>query len=378
MPSRSPKSTHRSNTDQSSYRSRIGRVRRRLGEIGCAALLVTNPKDVAYLTGFLGGDSYLLVGATRSVLVSDFRYAEEVRVVEGIAEVFMRKGPLLDAATEVVRSALSKSDPLAVQDEHVTVAQRRSMGRALKGRRVVGTNGLVSGLRMRKDASEVAHIRRAIRIGEAALSDVLEELKPGMTELEIAGRLEWEMKRRGSVTPSFSSIVCARTNGSRPHHRPGTTRAGANSSVLIDWGAMWEGYHGDMTRTIALGRWPSELRDVYGLVRDAHEAAAAALAPGRTTVEIDAAARDVITGAGYGERFGHGLGHGIGLDIHESPMLSSVLPAFRLEAGHVVTIEPGVYLPGVGGVRIENDYLITERGAENLCRLPTSLEWATR
>jgi Xaa-Pro aminopeptidase len=186
------------------------------------------------------------------------------------------------------------------------------------------------------------------------------------------------MKCRGSPKPGFETIIAARANGSHPHYRPGPQKLGRNQGLLIDWGATYAGYHGDMTRVVCWGKWPKQLAEIYAIVLEAHEAAAAALRPGALTREIDKIARDIITGAGYGEQYGHGLGHGIGLDGHEEPRLSHMMAGTPLEPGHMVTVEPGIYLPGVGGVRIEDDYLITARGSENLCSLPRSLKWATR
>jgi Xaa-Pro aminopeptidase len=187
-----------------------------------------------------------------------------------------------------------------------------------------------------------------------------------------------EMKSRGSSKPSFETIVAARAKGSLPHYQPGSVKLTRNQPLLIDWGAIWKGYHGDMTRTLCWGSWPRKLASVYAIVLEAHQLAAGQLRAGMSTFEIDKIARDHITAAGYGERFGHGLGHGIGLDIHENPCLSHMAEPVALEPGHVVTIEPGVYLPGVGGVRIENDYVVTTSGAKCLCTMPKDLDWATR
>jgi Xaa-Pro aminopeptidase len=239
---------------------------------------------------------------------------------------------------------------------------------------------LVAGLRLIKDASEVELIRHAARIQEAALLATLPELVKGagrITEQDVAARLEAEMKRLGSTMPGFATIVAAEPNGSLPHYRAGARVVERNRSVLIDWGATFRGYHSDMTRVVAMGRWPTKIREIYEIVLEAQMTAAAALKPGKTTAEIDALARGIITKAGYGEAFGHGLGHGLGLNGHEEPRLTHLLAPTVLRPGQVVTVEPGIYLPGVGGVRIEDDYLVTEDGAECLCTLPKDLRWAT-
>lgn len=360
--------------------ARLARLRERVAAAGAAALLVTNPKDVGYLTGFLNGDSYLLVpagGRRRPVVISDFRFEEELAPVKALADVVIRTGPMLDAVTGVVRDAGVRAAELAVQGEHLTLVLRSALNEKL-GAGVKETAGLVSGLRVIKDEAELALITKAVRIQEKALEEVLEDVKPGMSELEVAGRLEAAMKARGSSEPGFQSIVAAGAHGSLPHYRPGPTKLAANRSVLIDWGAVYRGYHSDMTRVIALGKWPAKVREIYGIVLEAQEAAAAALAPGKSTAQIDGVARGIIERAGYGPRFGHGLGHGLGLDGHEEPRLTHMLAPTTLKPGMVVTVEPGIYLPGVGGVRIEDDYVVTAAGAKRLNTLPKSLEWASR
>lgn len=355
----------------------------RLGDLIAAhdagALLVTNPNDVGYLTGFLGGDSYLLVPARgergRPVILSDFRYQEELEPVKSLAEVFIRTESLTNAVAQAVRGRGLKH--LALQAEHATLAQRDALAKALRGVKLIATTGLVGSLRAKKDADEVKLIRRAIKIQQEALLAVLPTIEPGQTELEVAARLEAEMKSRGSSQPGFQTIIAARASGALPHYRPGNVKLAANQPLLIDWGAVYHGYHGDMTRTFALGRWPKRIAEIYRIVQDAQRMAADALAPGKSTHEVDAVARDHITRHGYGEQFGHGLGHGMGLDGHEDPRLNRMFTPATLEPGHVVTVEPGIYLPGIGGVRIEDDYLITETGAKNLCSLPKDMEWAT-
>jgi len=361
----------------------MARLSRAVEAAGIGSLLVTNPKDVGYLTGFLGGDSYLLVPAgygesksAISVLVSDFRYKEELEPIEnaGLARVHIRSRSMAEALVEVLGS-----ERVGVQAEHMTIAEKAAIGRKRGAggiKRLAGTVGLVSRLRIVKDEHEVGLIRKAAKIQQAALEAVLPTIKPGQTELEIAARLEAEMKTRGSSEPGFQTIVAAGANGSLPHHRPSSKKISANKPVLIDWGAVFKGYHSDMTRTFTLGKWPTKLREIYLIVLEAQQAAAAALAPGKMTEAIDGVARKIITRHGYAEFFGHGLGHGLGLNGHEDPRLTNMLAPQRLEAGMVVTIEPGIYLPGVGGVRIEDDYVITENGADNLCSMSKALEWA--
>lgn len=367
--------------------ARRATLHRALASQGLDAILVTNFNDVGYLSGFHGGDSYALLGPAipRPVIISDFRYQEELAPLDRDWEVVIRTGPMTDAV--IARLAEARSETVGVQAESMTVGLMESLRsgcqKAGARTRFQATSGLLAAQRAVKDKHEVALIRRAIAIQEAALGETLRWLGRGLSkgpvsEVEIAGHLEWGMKSGGSPKPGFETIIAARANGSHPHYRPGPAKLSRNQALLVDWGATYAGYHGDMTRVFCWGKWPAKLARVYAIVLEAHEAAAAALKPGVSTREIDGIARGVITDAGFGEHFGHGLGHGIGLDGHEEPRLSHMAAGTALQPGHVVTIEPGIYLPGVGGIRIEDDYLITPGGAENLCSMPKDLAWATR
>jgi Xaa-Pro aminopeptidase len=359
------------------YRRRLQRLSDLIDQAGADHLLVTSEKDVAYLTGFLGGHSYTLVprGTARPVIISDFRYQEELEPTRRIADVHIRRGGMAQAIAEVIQAR--ESSRCGIQAEHMPLAEFNDLQERAAGLQFVPTTGLVASLRARKDEHEIELIRRAIRIQEKALLLILKDIGPGDRELGIAAELEAEMKLGGSTEPGFQTIIAAGANGSLPHYRPRQAKIAANKPLLIDWGAVYQGYHGDMTRTFTLGKWPAKILEIYQIVHDAQQLAAAALAPGKTTHEVDAVAREYITRHGYGEHFGHGLGHGMGLDGHEDPRLNPMFPPVVLEPGHVVTIEPGIYLPGLGGVRIEDDYVVTETGAENLCTLPKDLKWAT-
>jgi len=340
--------------------------------------LVSNPIDVGYLTGFLGGDSYLLVtleGSRKPLIITDFRYVEEMDAHRKTVDVFIRACSMSEAVAEVL-GGLGPAR-IGFQSDHMTVGERDSIAGRIGQHRVVPVSGVLLALRSVKDDSEVALIRAAIRIQERALEAILPTIRPGQTEMEVAALLEAAMKTLGASKAGFESIVAAGAKGSLPHYRPGRVKIAQNKSLLIDWGAMANGYTGDMTRTFALGKWPAKIKEIFKIVHEAHVRVADALAPGRSTREIDAIARDHITRSGYGEFFGHGLGHGIGMNVHEKPSLSHMLPPTALVPGQVVTNEPGIYLPGIGGVRLENDYLITERGCRNLCSLPFDLEWST-
>lgn len=373
------------------YRRRLTTALAAAEAVGATHLLVSNPKDVGYLTGFHGGDSYLMLGpggsggraGPRAVIISDFRYAEELDRLRGWVDPFIRSGAMSKGVGDQARALGVKR--LGVQAEHMTLATRAAVEAELgRGVKLVQTSGLVLAQRLIKDAEEIASIRAAVKIQEAALEAMLDEVaatlrkKGSVDERSIAAVLEFEMKSRGSSEPSFETIIAAGANGSLPHYRPGDARLSRGGVLLVDWGAMVGGYHSDMTRTVCFGKWPAKIREIYSICLEAHAASASLLRAGRSNREVDRAARDIIARAGYGDRFGHGLGHGIGLDIHEGPRLSQAADEAPLRAGQVVTIEPGIYLPGIGGVRLENDYLVTKSGSECLASLPMDLGWATR
>lgn len=388
MPKPAATANRAGNDSAPSYASRVARLGRTVAELNLGFLLVTSPKDVGYLTGFLGGDSYLLVPApgarSRPIMISDFRYKEELEEVHAIADVFIRSKSMMDAVGEVLGSTLppggGEGAKVGIQAEHLTIAEKVAMGRKLgKGgaKRLTDTVNLVPKLRVIKDESEIALIKKAAKIQEAALLAVIPSIKVGRTESDVAADIEAEMKRRGSSEPGFQSIVAAGAVSSLPHYRPQNRKITAGKPLLIDWGAVYQGYHSDMTRTFSMGKWPAKIAEIFKVVLEAQLMSAAALAPGMMTTEIDAIARKHIAKAGYAEFFGHGLGHGLGLNGHEEPRLTNMLAGVKLEVGMVVTIEPGIYLPGEGGVRIEDDYAITEKGAVNLCSMKKTLEWGT-
>ena len=362
----------------SPYKDRLTRLRTALQGQNLGHILVTNPLDVGYLTGFLGGESYLLVSPNSATVISDFRYLEELEPVRPLASIFMRKTGMHQAVAEVFTS--TRVDRCGYQAEHLTVADRDGIAAALgKGpqNRLVATKDLVGKMRVIKDDSEIALIQKAVKIQEQALEATLPQIKVGLTELEVAAILEMEMKSRGSSKPGFESIIAAKANGSLPHYRPSeSVKVTKGQPLLVDWGSTYRGYQGDMTRTFTMGTWPKKIKEVYEIVIEAQQTAAAALAPGKSTHEVDKIARDIIEDAGYGEQFDHGLGHGLGLS-KEPPFLNPKYPDMKLEVGHVCTVEPGIYLPGVGGVRIEDQYVITEKGARNFCSLPKDLDWST-
>jgi len=357
------------------FRARLRRVRAAIKGLGHDALLVTNPKDIRYLTGFSGEDSFALVMPRSFHVISDFRFNEQLDAIKHLAKIVLRDGLMPGTVRALVRDMGIRK--LAIQAEYMTVAQKSTYAKMLRPIKLTDTTNIFAALRVIKDEAEILSIRKAVRIQQRALKQTLEEIGPGTSETRIAATLEYNMMALGSEGAAFGTIAAVRANSAVPHAVAGKAKAAKNQPLLIDFGATVDGYRSDMTRVFSFGKWNPKVREIYSIVLDAHKAAARALKPGVKCADIDAAARDLITDAGYGEYFGHGLGHGIGLDIHENPRLSKASTDV-LKPGMVVTVEPGIYIQGVGGVRLEDDYVITASGAKNLCSLPKDIGWATR
>ncbi len=354
---------------------RVRVMRKRLRPTGASGLLVTNPCDIRYLTGFVGDDSWALIPmrGAKVYILSDFRFEEQIQKEAPHAVVIMRSKSLAEELAALTRRL--KLDKITVQPGCVTVLLRKVLAKHLGARRILAIDDGMFAQRAVKDVGEVKAIRRAISIQQQAFRETCEFIKPGLSEYEVAAYLEYRMRALGADGVSFPSIIAAGANASLPHAVPGKTKIKAGGSVLIDWGAKWGGDCSDLTRVVAVGKMKPKIREIYKIVLDAQMAAIDTIGPGKRQSDIDAVARRVIEKAGYGDRFGHSLGHGIGLDIHELPVLASKA-AGVLEAGQVVTVEPGIYLPGVGGVRIEDDVLVTPKGHKVLSNLPKSLESA--
>lgn len=347
---------------------------RNLRNAGVDALLVTNPTNVSYLTGFTGEDSFLVLGPGIAVLISDGRFetqiAEECPGLD--AAIRSTKQSIIEATARVVRRGGIRK--LAFESDAVSHAQWEKLGELLKSAERVPMSGGVEELRMVKDAHEIEQIREAARQAERGFEVLRASLIPEMTELEAAHTLEHAMREFGARRASFETIVAVGARSALPHARPTERRIGEAPFVLIDWGASnSEGYKSDLTRVLATGKISTKLEKVYGVVFNAQRRGIAAARPGARGCDVDAAARRVIAKAGWDRLFRHSLGHGIGRDIHEGPRLAKTAE-LRLKPGMVVTVEPGVYIPGWGGVRIEDDVLITRTGCELLTSLSTKLE----
>jgi Xaa-Pro aminopeptidase len=346
-------------------------LRRQLAENELDALLVTDLLNIRYLTGFTGSNAALLVhvgGDESTVFCTDGRYtAQSGAEVPDLERVLDRSS----AAALAARAAKSARTyrRTGFESQHVSVEDFETLKEQAEGVELTRAPGLVELLRLVKDEDEVDALRMACAAADRALTDLVEHggLRPGRTEREVARELESLMLDHGSTGPSFESIVAAGPNSAIPHHRPTGAVLAAGDFVKLDFGATVDGYHSDMTRTLVLGRPADWQREVYELVRRSQAAGRAAVAPGTEVAAVDGAARGVIEHAGRGPEFSHGLGHGVGLQVHEAPSLAAT-GVGTLAAGMAVTVEPGVYLAGRGGVRIE-DTLVVRDGAPEILTL---------
>jgi Xaa-Pro aminopeptidase len=327
-------------------------------------LLITNLVNISYLTGFESSNAALLVAPSGTArLFTDFRYIDSARETAGIEAELTKRSVLRDLSQQL-------SGQLAFEADALPFSQHAVLGSG--GLELVPTTGLVEGLRAIKDAAEVEKIRRAALVADRAFEALTAETWIGRSEREVAWRMRELLHAHGASDIAFDTAIASGPNGAKPHVEPGNETIGARTFVVADWGARLDGYCSDCTRTVSTGEPPEELERIYAVCLEAQLAAVAGIRPGMTGAEADRVARDVIEAAGYGERFGHGLGHGVGMAIHEAPRLAQE-SADVLAAGQIVTIEPGIYLPGLGGVRIEDLAVVTETGVELLNSFPKDL-----
>jgi Xaa-Pro aminopeptidase len=347
---------------------RLGRLREQFDDAGIDALLVTKLANVRYLTGFTGSAAHLLVTGAGAVFVTDGRYSQrshEELAASGVNGVEIEIG--LTAAAQ--RAALVASVPpgrrLGLEAHDVTWAAQREYAGAFEGVELVAADPLVEALRRVKDAGEIDRIRRACAIADDAFQALVPRLAEGITEREFAIALEFGMRERGASGNSFDPIIASGPNGSKPHAIPSDRVIGRNELVVCDFGCIVDGYCSDMTRTVSVGDPGPDARHLYDVVLESQQAGRALVAASVECSAVDRASREVIADAGWADAFSHGTGHGVGLEIHEAPRVASTA-SDTLLVGDVVTVEPGVYLPGVGGVRIEDTVVVGEHGAEAL------------
>lgn len=345
-----------------------------LEERGLDALVVTDPYNMRHISGFRGGEGCLYLSRKRRLLITDSRYTE---AAEKESDFEVAKESISRKREEILKEAVegegkSSGFVMGYEDQSLICCQFDRLREALPVEKWVPLKNALAELRMVKSQEELECLARAEEIGDRAFEKLLPQLKVGMTELEAAALLEYLMKKEGAEDLSFATIVASGVNSSMPHAIPGEKRFEEGDFITFDFGCKYRGYCSDMTRTVVLGKASEKQREIYQVVLKAQLAALKALRAGVSGASVDKVARDIITQAGYGDCFGHGLGHSVGLEIHESPRLSPSDDTI-LRAGMIQTVEPGIYVPGFGGVRIEDMVIVTEEGCRNLAHSPKEL-----
>lgn len=348
------------------HSARLQKLRQQFEPLGLDALVVSQPENRRYLSGFTGSDGTLFITHQQAILITDFRYVEQsareapqFTVVETPPEALPRR--LNDLASE------EGAQRVGFESHRVAVADHRDWAEAAGSYRLVPTKELVEDMRAVKDEQELKIIKRAVALADAAMAHIREVIAPGMAEKDVAWELESYVRTRGGEAVAFDLIVASGPNGAMPHAGASGDVIQPGQPIVVDVGARVDGYHSDLTRTLYLGEPDGRFQELYELVLRAQLAAEEGMRPGMACHKADALAREVIAEAGYGKYFGHGLGHGVGLAVHEKPLLRSVSYEV-LRPGNTFTVEPGIYILGWGGVRIEDVLVITDEGVEVLSR----------
>ncbi|GIQ65929.1 Xaa-Pro peptidase family protein [Paenibacillus cisolokensis] len=346
--------------------NRVDALRAKLADQGLEAMLVASPYNRRYISGFTGSAGMVLITTQDAWLLTDFRYTVQAKEQASGFAVEETSSPL-----DTVRRLLTEKGirSVAFEQAHVTYAEYVKWGQALGGIELTPADSIVESLRMIKDETELAVIRKAAKLADDTFAYILGLLKPGMTEKDIALEMEVYMRSHGATSSSFDTIVASGERSAMPHGVASDRVIRGDEFVKLDFGALLDGYCSDLTRTVVLGKPTQRHRDIYNIVLEAQLTALDGIRPGMTGKEADALARDVIARYGYGDCFGHSLGHGFGMEIHEAPGLSARSDTILIP-GMTVTVEPGIYIPGFGGVRIEDDIVITDNGIKILTSSP--------
>lgn len=363
------------------YQKRVKTIQKTLRKKGVDALLVTQPDNRRYLSGYHDGDNG--IGETSGVLVipvngmvhllTDFRYQLQAEQEVPWAKVEIYTHGILPHLKKLLPKLGIKT--LAFETDYVLHSFAKSLGKTLGDVKIkiTPTKDLIEKMRVIKDEDEIECLRRSVKLNEEVFGEIYKNLKPGITEIELAVRIESLMRQKGAEKPSFGSIIASSKNSAFPHAVPTTAKIKKNQPLTVDMGLVLDGYCSDMTRTFVPGKADKKYKKIHRIVRKAQVAGIKAVRAGVTGREVDAISRKVITDAGYGKYFGHGLGHGVGLAVHESPRLSRFNNK-KLKAGMIVTVEPGIYIPGWGGIRLENMIVVREGGCEDLNKDTTFLD----
>lgn len=343
---------------------RLEKFRQQFGEYKVEKFLITNIFNVRYLSGFSGSTACMVVDGAKAVVITDFRYKEQAEgeVYRGI-QVEIDTRDALTAAMDIIGDF---KGALGFEAGSLTYASYEKVSGNLAAR-LVPVEGSIQALRQIKDDREIASIAKAAQIADSVFAEIVKEIAPGMTEVDLAARLEFLLRKKSSNVPSFDTIAASGEHASLPHASPTTRVIREGDVVKMDFGAIWDGYCSDITRTVVAGRASDKVKEVYDIVRTANERAISGIKAGIRGSDADRLARAYIEEKGYGENFGHGLGHGVGLEVHEIPRLSKKNDDL-LKIGMVATVEPGIYIPGWGGVRIEDMIVVEDEG----CRVLTS------
>jgi Xaa-Pro aminopeptidase len=350
--------------------ARLAQLRERLAQEGLDAIVISKPENRAYLSGFSGSNGLLLITAQSALLFTDFRYTEMATAQAPAFKVEQPEGALIGAVAKVVEA--EKLGKIGFESDFLTFDDYKSYTQVIPAEGLVPVGGLVEELRMIKDQSELAIMRKAAQIADEAFAAILPLVKVGAREVDVAVELEYQMKKRGAEGLAFEIIAASGVRSSLPHGHASDKIIAAGDLLTFDFGALYKSYCSDMTRTVMVGEPTAEQRKIYEIVLEAELRGLAACKAGITGGDLDEVCRSYIQEHGYGDKFGHGTGHGVGRFIHEGPRLRNGSTQV-LKAGMIVTIEPGIYIPGWGGVRIEDMVLVTETGCERFTMTPKDL-----
>ena len=354
--------------------ARLGKLQRRVKELGLDALFITHLPHIHYLIGFSGSNGILLVPQQgKPHFFTDFRYKVQVKneVAGAKVSIVDRDRTILDTIVE--KQIFSDYDALGFEETHIQYTTYDFLRKKFRHVKLVPIKNEVELLTMVKSEEEIGAMRQAAEIGDQVFQKVLEYIKPGVAEREIAAEISYHTKKFGGERDAFSVIVASGERSALPHGVASDKKIKKGELVTLDFGCVYKGFNSDMTRTVAVGKVSTELQKIYDIVRVAQQRAIDKVQPGMTARELDSVARDYITLYGYGSKFGHGTGHGLGIEVHELPHVSQRGAGYTLEPGYVFTIEPGIYVEGVGGARIEDDVVVRREGCEVLTTSPKEL-----
>ncbi|WAA10447.1 M24 family metallopeptidase [Fervidibacillus albus] len=341
---------------------KLEKLRNEFSLFGIEALLITNPYNRRYMTNFTGSAGVALITEKEAYFITDFRYVEQAKKQAAGYEIVQHRGSIAEEIDRICKE--KKLTKIGFEEQHLTVAVYKGYEQQISAS-LVPVSNIVEKIRLIKTEDEIKILKVAADIADAAFKHILDFIRPGKTELEVSNELEFFMRKIGATSSSFDTIVASGFRSALPHGVATDKPIEKGDIVTLDYGALYNGYVSDITRTIAVGEPKDELKKIYEIVLEAQLRGVEQIRPGMTGKEADAITRDYITEKGFGEYFGHSTGHGIGLEVHEGPALSLKSETI-LEPGMVVTVEPGIYVPNLGGVRIEDDLFITENGNERL------------